>query len=270
MTIDWITVAAQIANFLVLVWLLKRFLYRPILDGIDAREAEIKTRMHAAEETKAEAAATQADYHDRERALRAAETEMSETIRKSAEDQRDALLADAHQRMEREWAEWKTSRDEEARKYTARMHRVGADALLALTRKALADLANETLEDRMAQHLVVQLEPMARDLKNAAGNATEAVVSSRDPLAMSTQDTLVAALKIIFPEVAATFTADESQTPGLVLRIGGAQLAWTVDSYIDGLDALIGAQLANGELLEGTVEWVVKLAWNPTIWCRRS
>ena len=41
MTIDWITVAAQIANFLVLVWLLRRFLYRPILDGIDAREAEI-------------------------------------------------------------------------------------------------------------------------------------------------------------------------------------------------------------------------------------
>ena len=36
MSIDWITVAAQIVNFLVLVWLLKRFLYRPILNGIDA------------------------------------------------------------------------------------------------------------------------------------------------------------------------------------------------------------------------------------------
>ena len=45
MSIDWITVIAQIANFLVLVWLLKRFLYRPILDGIDAREAEIARSM---------------------------------------------------------------------------------------------------------------------------------------------------------------------------------------------------------------------------------
>ena len=36
MSIDWITVAAQLINFLVLVWLLKRFLYRPILNGIDA------------------------------------------------------------------------------------------------------------------------------------------------------------------------------------------------------------------------------------------
>ena len=48
MSVDWITVIAQIVNFLVLIWLLKKFLYRPILDGIDAREAEITERMLAA------------------------------------------------------------------------------------------------------------------------------------------------------------------------------------------------------------------------------
>ena len=62
MSIDWITVAAQIANFLVLVWLLKRFLYRPILDGIDAREAEITERMTAATRAKDEAVAAEAAY----------------------------------------------------------------------------------------------------------------------------------------------------------------------------------------------------------------
>jgi len=41
MLIDWFTVFAQVINFLVLVWLLKRFLYRPILDSIDAREKRI-------------------------------------------------------------------------------------------------------------------------------------------------------------------------------------------------------------------------------------
>ena len=57
MSIDWITVAAQIANFLVLVWLLKRFLYRPILDGIDAREAEIAARMGEAAKAREKAEA---------------------------------------------------------------------------------------------------------------------------------------------------------------------------------------------------------------------
>ena len=38
MLIDWFTIGAQALNFLILVWLLKRFLYRPILNAIDARE----------------------------------------------------------------------------------------------------------------------------------------------------------------------------------------------------------------------------------------
>ena len=59
MSIDWITVVAQIANFLVLVWLLKRFLYRPILDGIDAREAEITRRMAEAGEAQKKAQAAE-------------------------------------------------------------------------------------------------------------------------------------------------------------------------------------------------------------------
>ena len=41
MLIDWFTVVAQVVNFLILVWLLKRFLYKPILDAIDAREKRI-------------------------------------------------------------------------------------------------------------------------------------------------------------------------------------------------------------------------------------
>ena len=49
MSIDWVTVLAQIANFLVLLWLLKRFLYRPILNGIDAREAAIAQRISDAD-----------------------------------------------------------------------------------------------------------------------------------------------------------------------------------------------------------------------------
>jgi F-type H+-transporting ATPase subunit b len=41
MLIDWFTVGAQVLNFLILVWLLKRFLYKPILHAIDAREQRI-------------------------------------------------------------------------------------------------------------------------------------------------------------------------------------------------------------------------------------
>lgn len=246
MSIDWITVAAQIANFLVLVWLLKRFLYRPILDGIDAREAEITNRMKEAVQAKDQAAAIEAEYYDKERALHVAQSEMSETIRKTAEEKRDVLLAEAHQRMEQEQANWQTHLDEEAHKFTTKMHRVGASALLSLTRKALTDLADETLEERMAHHLVQQIKPMAADLRSATGKASVALVTSHEPLPKSTQKKFAAELKSVFSDVSVTFDTDADQAPGLVLRMGGAQLAWTVDTYIDGLEALVGQQLVSG------------------------
>ena len=41
MLIDWFTVGAQLLNFLILVCLMKRFLYQPVLDAIAAREQKI-------------------------------------------------------------------------------------------------------------------------------------------------------------------------------------------------------------------------------------
>ena len=44
MQIDWLTVAAQIVNFLVLVWLLQRFLYKPITNAMHRREERILSK----------------------------------------------------------------------------------------------------------------------------------------------------------------------------------------------------------------------------------
>ncbi len=246
MSIDWITVAAQIANFLVLVWLLKRFLYRPILDGIDARETEIKERMQKAVHAREQAEETERAYHEKVQALNVAQSEMTETIRKTAEKQRDVLLAEAQQKLEREHASWQTHLDAEARKYINRMHSAGAGALLSLTRKALGDLSDETLEARMARHLIKKIKPMAPDLRRAAGQASVAIVTSHEALPAPVEEELTSELRNLFPQISLQFETDTNQAPGLVLRVGGAQLAWTVDSYIDGLDALIEEQLAAG------------------------
>ena len=62
MLIDWFTVAAQAVNFLILVWLLKRFLYKPVLAAIDEREKRIETQLQDAEKKKTEALQEQTDF----------------------------------------------------------------------------------------------------------------------------------------------------------------------------------------------------------------
>ena len=251
MSIDWITVGAQILNFLVLIWLLKRFLYRPILDGIDAREAEISTRMGEAAKIRESAEAREAEYKAQIAGLSASRAETLASARKQAEAERDALMAEARAQVADQQAAREAHRADEARKYTADLHASGAQALLDLTRKALADLADDTLEARIAARAVTQLAGQAEALRAAAGDTAQATAWSRDALPKAVQEQLRDALGDVLPGTTLSFKTDASLSPGLTLRLGGAQIGWTVDSYMRGLDAAlaqyIGPQISKGQ-----------------------
>ena len=244
MSIDWITVAAQIANFLVLVWLLKRFLYRPILDGIDAREAEITERMTAATRAKDEAVAAKAAYEAKRAALASEQAQIAEAARHEAQQERDALLAEAHDRIDRERAAWQAHQDAEAHRFATKLQRAGGHALLEMTRKAVRDLAETSLEAQMAAHIGTQLAAMKDDLTHAAGEAQEAIITSHMSLPEAAQDAFRTELAQHFPQVAPRFETDPAQAPGVAVQLGGAQVVWTVDSYIEGLGAALNEHLS--------------------------
>ncbi len=246
MSIDWITVLAQIANFLVLVWLLKRFLYRPILDGIDAREAEIARRMAEAGEAQKKAQAAEAEYRKQQTQLLSDQDAMVEQALRASEHRRDTLLADARTKLEQEQKDWHRHLERERHKFTAQLQRAGEETLLELTRKALRDLADETLEAAIVRHVSTRLQPIAHELSQAAGDSTEAVATTRDALPEAVHAQLQADMESLLPGMALRFETDPQQAPGLVLRVGGAQLAWTIDSYTDEFDALLNERLAAG------------------------
>ena len=251
MSIDWITVIAQIANFLVLVWLLKRFLYRPILDGIDAREAEIANRMQEAVTAKQASMEVTAQYHEKVQALEVAQSQMTDTIAKSAHKQRDGLMAEARQQIEQERVALRSHLDQEARDFATRLAGAGTGALLSLMRKALVDLADETLEDRIAHRLVTKLTPTLAKMDRMA---TAAVVTSHAPLEPAAQDAFARALKADFPKIAVRFETSDTQSPGVVLHMGGAHVAWTVDSYVAGLAENVGARLVQDSGLKAAAD----------------
>jgi len=246
MSIDWITVIAQIANFLVLVWLLKRFLYRPILDGIDAREAEITRRMAEAGEAEKKAQTAETEFRQQQKQLLSDQDSAIEQALQESENQRDSLLAEARTKLEQEQKDWHKHLERERQKFTAQLQRAGEETLLELTRKALRDLADESLEEAIVRHVSARLRPIASELSEAAGDSKEAVATTRDPLPQAAQGLMQADLKNLLPSMTLRFETDPQQAPGLVLRVGGAQVAWTVDSYTEEFDALLSERMGAG------------------------
>lgn len=247
MSIDWVTVAAQIGNFLVLVWLLKRFLYKPILNGIDAREAEIAARMGEAEIAQKKAAAAEAEFLEKKQNLLADNSANAERIREQAEQEKEALLAATREKLEREKQDWMAHLEAEREAFTRELHLASAETLYQLVRRALRDLADEDLEEHIALNVMRKLQPLAQELASAADRAEQAIATTHAPLSEVTQEAMRAALERLAPGLPLNFTADASQAPGLILRIGSIQVAWTVDSYTDDQINLLADRLAAGD-----------------------
>ncbi|HOW48100.1 MAG TPA: hypothetical protein PLB26_10635 [Rubrivivax sp.] len=239
MSIDWVTVAAQLANFLLLVWLLRRFLYRPILDGIDAREAEIARRLAAAEQARSDARAAEAQHlREYQRNLADRDTMIAQAL-SSTEQERDRLLADAQARLAQEQQEWHRHLEAERADFVQRLQRAGALTLIELVRKVLHDLADDTLEAAIVRRAGRQLAPMAAELAAAAGGSRQAVIGTHAELDDDAKAQVRAALQRLLPGVQPHFAVDAAQARGLTLQLGGARVAWTIDSYLDEFDSAV-------------------------------
>lgn len=107
------TVFVQALAFILLLWALKKFLWKPILTIIAERQTEIADTYAAAEEAQAKALAAQTDYEarlaqaDEESRKRIAEaltqaSAMKDEIIASARQQADRIVASGHENVRQE------------------------------------------------------------------------------------------------------------------------------------------------------------------------
>jgi F-type H+-transporting ATPase subunit b len=242
MFIDWVTVAAQIINFLVLIWLLKRFLYRPILDGIDQREAGIAARIASAETARSAAEEAEETHRAALATLAEEKATILEAARVEATTEQASLRLQARETLDAEQADWRSQIGNERAAYLADLRATGAEAILSLTGKALKDLADARLEDQIAGRLESQLAEFGPDLQRAAASDGAIAVSSF-PLTETRRKGLRRAFQDAVKDVPLTFRTDPKESPGLTLQLGGVRLGWTVATYIDGLEEALRARL---------------------------
>lgn len=146
MNVDAFTLVAQLVNFLLLVALLERFLYRPVLEVLDAREAGYRER---AEETEILRLAAQEEAE----VLRGAREELEkarrgllEEARREAERHRQELLDQARAEVQERQQRWLAALEEERETRREELSRRLAELVLAGVRRVLEDLAGAELE----------------------------------------------------------------------------------------------------------------------------
>ncbi len=237
MQIDGFTVAAQIVNFLILVWLLKRFLYGPITQAITARQQKIAAALEDARRQTQEAEAERQAYQARQAEL---ETQRDKWLAQAQQEvavQREAWLAVARREVETQRADWLAAWRRERTENQRALQREAARRLTAAVRQALRELADTDLEQRMMEPLLARLHALDADERATLVRAARGgcVVHTAFPLDAVRQNQWRNALgEWLGDEVPLTFRHDPEASCGIILEMPGHRLAWTLESYLDG------------------------------------
>jgi F-type H+-transporting ATPase subunit b len=232
MLIDWFTVAAQVVNFLILMWLLKRFLYKPVLAAIDEREKRIAAELQDAEKKKAEALKEQADFQHKNEEFDRQRASLLLEATNAAKIERDKLLEAARKDAEALRSKLQKSVHDELENVNRKIVTLAQREVFSIAYKVLMDLAGASLEERMidifSQRLRDLPDKQKEDLK-AALQASSASVLVRSASVAGA----VAAL--LGKETGIEFEVKPDLIGGIELVANGQKLAWSIADYLTSL-----------------------------------
>ena len=242
MPIDWFTVIAQAINFFVLLWLLKRFLYHPIIDALDAREKKIADILTNADEKKANAEKLQSDY---EKKLANIEQQRQQVI---ADAQAQAQIS-AKTVIEEAVRDADTLHKKRKEAMALEMAHLQQDLLkktineiYAVCKKVLSDLANYDVHECMYKQFIHRINELSEhecDALNSALIASNNAVTVHSSFHLTEQqlaqlsacitdkctaanDTKIILTQRIMPELIA----------GIEIVVGGWKTSWTMNHYL--------------------------------------
>ena len=249
MLIDWFTVGAQALNFLILVWVLKHFLYKPILHAIDAREEKIAAELADAAAKKAEAQKDRDEFQHKNEAFDEQRAALFSKATDEAKAEGHRLLDEARKAADALTARRQESLKNDAHNLNQAIARRTQQEVFAIARKTLTDLATTSLEERVGAVFTRRLRAMDGPAK---ARLAEALKTASEPaLVRSAFDLPAEQRAVIRNALNETFSADIhlrfETTPDLVsgieLTANGQKVAWSIADYLASLEKGVGELL---------------------------
>lgn len=253
MNIDLFTLFAQIFNFVILMLLLKRFLYKPIVRTMDERERRIGADLDEAEHKLEEANREAAVCHAERQEIEDKRGELLSTAQEEAAAWRRDLIQEARDEIEERQERWRQSVEREKESFLRDLRQRAGEQVYEISRRALEDLAGVELERHIIETFITRLpdagEPGFEAFAAPAAEPTptsdepesewrpKAVICTAFEIDDKTRMRVEAAVRQrLAGDFDLRFEVSPDLISGIELRAGGLTAAWSLQQYLETLD----------------------------------
>ncbi len=242
MLFDWFTTIAQIFNFLILLFLLKRFLYKPIINAMLEREEKITHRLREAELAEQEAEREALEFRQKTTELESRRESLLLEARTEAEQLRKEMLHEARQEVHESQERWFRSLQQSKEAFLRDLYQRVSSQTYIVARKALSDLANEDLESHIIETFLNRLQALEGEeresLERALADSNGAImVRSAFEIPNKLRIAIIKQIEAIAPNgYEMSFECLPELLSGIELKLAGKKISWSLSSYLEDLE----------------------------------
>lgn len=240
MQIDWFTFIAQIINFLILIGLLYRFLYKPVVKAMDKREENIAAELEEARLKKVEAEQKEHDFEQKVKEIEQQKEQMLEEARQKVDLQKQEMMEQIRAEINGIKHRWEEAVDSEKEAFLNHLQHETAEQIVVLIETILSDLSDYDLQEQTVNIFLGKLEDLDENEKDRLQNTIDelqthkAVIYSAFELNGRQKHQITDSLrKITAIELKCEFEVVRELGFGLEVRIGGWNIGWNLKRYID-------------------------------------
>ena len=240
MQIDWFTTGAQIINFLILIWLLKKFLYRPVIIAMETREQNLVMQRQSLATEQAEAEQRKNHYESRLHQLNIEKDTILSEARQQAETDRAEQLQHLVDEIQHKKNQFADEMHKQQQDLGAVISKVIAEKALHISSKILSGLADQPLEQQMVEHFLRHLANLPDDeralLHKAITQESSVRIITRFPLDETLCQQIRSCLDKFSTACNIFYEQNEHFVCGIALEAGGRSWEWNIDRYLTELE----------------------------------
>lgn len=240
MELNWSTFLFEIVNFLILVWILKRFLYHPILEAIARRREAIEEQMAKADRLRSESQELKQRYENRLSDWEKERQKAMDKLMHELEDTRHLQLENLKSELAREEEKIQVVRSRQEKQFVREVEQRALQQSAQFASKLLGQATGKELEDQLLEVLLENLAAFPDDqlsmFSEKWGETPESIqVSSAFPVADDKRQLLEYALHgITGLTIPLRYDEDPSLLAGFNITIGAWVLQLSVRDELQG------------------------------------
>ncbi|MCC7337452.1 MAG: F0F1 ATP synthase subunit B [Pirellulaceae bacterium] len=245
MSIDWFTFVAQIVNFLILVGLLRYFLYGPIVRTMQEREGRVTQKLSDAEAVQADAEQKRKQLEAEMQAIEQQRDSLLEQAVQEADAERQRLVRDARNEVESRRQQWNQAFEREQRDLVSATQRQIQIISLQAAHHTISRLSDTDLQSQICRVLIRQLQSLDESARKEVQMQLEeaqgiVLVRSTKQLGEEDRQLLTSTISQTFQQGSdVRFKIDESLVCGLEIEAGGYSLRWNAADTLNQLEASV-------------------------------